>query len=71
MGASGRDRSGREARARGRDRSMADGFFFCGNEVSPWAGLYILRRDNDATQHSSEKNTLKAISHVVEMNLRD
>lgn len=49
---------------------MADGFF-CGNEVSPWAGVYILRRDNDATQHSSEKNTLKAISHVVEMNLRD
>lgn len=45
--------------------------FFCGNEVSPWAGVYILRRDNDATQHSSEKNTLKAISHVVEMNLRD
>lgn len=23
--------------------------------MSPWAGLYILRRDNDATQHSSEK----------------
>lgn len=33
--------------------------FFCGGEMSPRAGVYILREHKGATQHSREKNTPK------------